>query len=174
MAEFKKSGGFRKNNHGGGGGFKPRGDRPSFGHKGGFGGGSQGGERPQLFDATCATCGKSCQVPFKPNGMKPVFCRDCFGDKRDTPRNDSFRSERNDRNDAPRYSDRNPAPRREEAPRASANDAQIESLKRQIDAVHNKLDVVIEMMKALQMPAPVVVVSEPVKKAAKPKAPKKK
>jgi CxxC-x17-CxxC domain-containing protein len=35
-------------------------------------------DRPQLHQATCATCGKSCEVPFKPTGSKPVYCRDCF------------------------------------------------------------------------------------------------
>jgi CxxC-x17-CxxC domain-containing protein len=41
------------------------------------GGGDRGGDR-QLFDATCAACGVSTQVPFKPSGAKPVYCRDCF------------------------------------------------------------------------------------------------
>lgn len=35
-------------------------------------------ERPVLHDATCSQCGAACQVPFKPNGKKPVMCRDCF------------------------------------------------------------------------------------------------
>ena len=50
--------------------------RPSYGG-GGFGG---GGQRPQreLHDATCASCGISTQVPFKPTGERPVYCRDCF------------------------------------------------------------------------------------------------
>ena len=26
-------------------------------------------------------CQKSCQVPFKPTGEKPVYCSDCFGNK---------------------------------------------------------------------------------------------
>lgn len=34
--------------------------------------------RPQLHDATCAECGNECQVPFKPNGKKPVLCGNCF------------------------------------------------------------------------------------------------
>jgi len=37
-----------------------------------------GNDRPQLYQATCANCGKACEVPFKPNGSKPVLCRDCF------------------------------------------------------------------------------------------------
>lgn len=32
----------------------------------------------QLYPATCAQCGDACEVPFKPNNKKPVFCRACF------------------------------------------------------------------------------------------------
>lgn len=32
----------------------------------------------QLFTTTCSNCGVETQVPFKPNGTKPVYCRDCF------------------------------------------------------------------------------------------------
>lgn len=50
--------------------------------KGGFSGGNKFGgprdERPDMHMATCSECGVSCEVPFKPNGRKPVFCRDCF------------------------------------------------------------------------------------------------
>jgi CxxC-x17-CxxC domain-containing protein len=33
----------------------------------------------QKFDAICSNCGKKCQVPFRPDGTKPVYCKDCFG-----------------------------------------------------------------------------------------------
>ena len=37
-------------------------------------------DRPlQMHQATCVSCRKFCEVPFKPNGKKPVYCRDCFG-----------------------------------------------------------------------------------------------
>jgi len=39
------------------------------------------GRRPdarELFTATCARCGRDAQVPFRPNGSKPVYCSDCF------------------------------------------------------------------------------------------------
>ena len=26
----------------------------------------------------CSNCKKECQVPFKPIGTRPVFCKDCF------------------------------------------------------------------------------------------------
>lgn len=62
---------------GGGGG----GGRGYGGGGGGYGGGGGGGPK-QLFDATCAECGKQTQVPFKPSGNRPVYCRDCFKSRR--------------------------------------------------------------------------------------------
>jgi len=36
-------------------------------------------DKPQMMHKTiCSNCGKECEVPFKPNGSKPVFCRECF------------------------------------------------------------------------------------------------
>lgn len=32
----------------------------------------------ELFDVVCAQCGVNTQVPFKPRGDRPVFCRDCY------------------------------------------------------------------------------------------------
>ncbi len=51
--------------------------------KGAMGGGEGGGfadRRPprQMFDATCASCGKEAKVPFEPRGDRPVYCSDCF------------------------------------------------------------------------------------------------
>ena len=40
-------------------------------------GGDRGADR-QMFKTTCSNCGKECEVPFKPTGSKPVYCRDCF------------------------------------------------------------------------------------------------
>ncbi len=44
---------------------------------GGGGGGGYGGDR-QMYDATCASCGSACQVPFLPSQDRPVYCSDCF------------------------------------------------------------------------------------------------
>jgi CxxC-x17-CxxC domain-containing protein len=45
----------------------------------GNGGGSSYARGPrELFDATCARCGKETQVPFRPTGARPVYCSDCF------------------------------------------------------------------------------------------------
>ncbi|HEY9720618.1 MAG TPA: CxxC-x17-CxxC domain-containing protein [Oscillatoriaceae cyanobacterium] len=38
------------------------------------------GSRPQreMHDVICAGCGVQTQVPFKPSGDRPVYCRNCF------------------------------------------------------------------------------------------------
>jgi CxxC-x17-CxxC domain-containing protein len=50
------------------------------------GGYSAGGgyDRPQrqMFDTVCSECGKETQVPFQPRGDKPVYCSDCFAERR--------------------------------------------------------------------------------------------
>ena len=38
--------------------------------------------RATLYPATCASCGKETQVPFLPRGDRPVYCRECFGQRR--------------------------------------------------------------------------------------------
>lgn len=43
-----------------------------------FGKSRFGSDQKQLYKATCANCGNTCEVPFKPNGSKPVLCKDCF------------------------------------------------------------------------------------------------
>ena len=44
---------------------------------------ARAGETFQKFDAVCSNCGKACQVPFRPDGVKPVYCKDCFGAPRE-------------------------------------------------------------------------------------------
>jgi len=57
-----------RNNRFGGGGRRDGGGRGRFGDR-----------RPrEMHKTTCADCGNECEVPFKPNGEKPVYCNDCF------------------------------------------------------------------------------------------------
>lgn len=43
----------------------------------------EGGFGPrEMHKATCAECGKECEVPFKPSGDRPVYCQDCYKAKR--------------------------------------------------------------------------------------------
>ncbi len=64
----RKSGGFR--------------GKSGFGDRGGFGkpprGGGRDFERPMMHKAVCSDCGHDCEVPFRPNGAKPVLCSACF------------------------------------------------------------------------------------------------
>jgi len=36
----------------------------------------------EMFEAVCADCGRTCQVPFQPRGDRPVYCSDCFSSQR--------------------------------------------------------------------------------------------
>ena len=81
--------------------FKPDGTRPvycqdcfqkrkparSFGFGGGGGGGRGGGRggggggqgrSREMHSVICAECGMETEVPFKPDGSRPVYCRDCY------------------------------------------------------------------------------------------------
>ena len=32
----------------------------------------------QMYEAVCSKCGAETQLPFKPNGERPVYCSECF------------------------------------------------------------------------------------------------
>ena len=36
----------------------------------------------QMFSAVCADCGKECKVPFEPHDDRPVYCSECFQNRR--------------------------------------------------------------------------------------------
>lgn len=154
MAPFNKTRKFGKPSFGPGPkkfGSGPRkfgaGPRPSGGPKR-FGGGGgyrrpEGGdfERPrfdkQLFQATCASCGNSCEVPFRPSGEKPVYCRDCFRKQEgDGPARAPFR-----RDDAPRPL--RPAFRR---PDAMAGPSRNPDLEKELERINVKLDRIIRAL----------------------------
>jgi len=46
--------------------------------------GNQQFERPvrEMHKVTCSECGQEADVPFKPDGERPVYCRDCFSKKK--------------------------------------------------------------------------------------------
>ncbi|WP_409967893.1 zinc-ribbon domain containing protein [Bengtsoniella intestinalis] len=43
--------------------------------------GNAGGQQRQMFEAVCAECGTTCQVPFQPRNDRPVYCSDCFSNR---------------------------------------------------------------------------------------------
>ena len=41
------------------------------------------GYRERFFTrAICAECNKECEVPFKPSGDRPVYCNECFAERK--------------------------------------------------------------------------------------------
>ncbi|MBD3303997.1 DNA-directed RNA polymerase [Candidatus Woesearchaeota archaeon] len=83
---MREDGGFRGKREGG------------FGRRreGGFGRGDRGGFRGdrgprEEHEVTCAECGKKCKVPFKPKGDRPVYCQECYRNKKpQRPRRDRY------------------------------------------------------------------------------------
>lgn len=92
----------------------------------------------EMHQAKCSNCSKPCEVPFKPNGKKPVFCKDCFSRDGDRPA-------------APSYQKKEYGPARESRPYAApAPDRRIDDLTRQLANVEAKLDTLLQ----LAQPAP--------------------
>lgn len=117
------------------------GDRGFGGNRvGSFGSNRNGGGRPTMHKVDCSECGNVAEVPFRPTGDKPVFCNNCFGGKRESEskRFDSRFDKKPIGNPGPSYS-KNVV--------ESKPDPRISEMKMQIDALHSKMDRVIEMMK---------------------------
>lgn len=57
-----------------GGGLNKRNDRGGGDRRGRDGGRGE----VAMHDAICNECHKPCQVPFRPTGDKPVYCKECF------------------------------------------------------------------------------------------------
>jgi CxxC-x17-CxxC domain-containing protein len=164
-------------------GGRPRSDanygpkKKSFDKKPGFRGGDRrndrGGDR-ELFKTTCTTCGKPCEVPFRPDGSKPVLCRDCFAQNQPADRSD-FRSPR----DFNRGGDRNfRKPERDFGARKAPepDTTNYVALTKQVAALEAKLDEVLNLLKITETSkeSEIVGESEAPAAAATPKKPAKK
>jgi CxxC-x17-CxxC domain-containing protein len=119
--------------------------RPSFGGGHGFGGGFKGGFKggagkgfgpKEMFQATCASCGKSCEVPFRPNGKKPVYCTECFAKNGGPSASSSSQSSFASRGSSDRSSSYN-------KPECNCGSS---DLKRQIEAINVKLDKIMQLV----------------------------
>ncbi len=116
-----------------------------------FGGrdyGDRNFDGPEMFQTVCDGCGDECEVPFKPNGRKPVYCRSCFKkeegfEERGFDRRDNDRGNRRDF-DRPRYEEK---PRfekpRYEKPQGGEN------YKAQLDMLNFKLDMIIKTLQKM-------------------------
>ena len=47
-------------------------------------------QQREMHDITCADCGTTTQVPFKPDGERPVYCKDCYRKHRPQRSNDRY------------------------------------------------------------------------------------
>ena len=142
MNDFKRNDRFGGNKRMGGG----FGGRPSFG-----GGRPQG----QMHQATCAQCGKTCEVPFRPDGSRPIYCRDCFGGKPSASPRDFQR---------PQFKAPVPIQVRPQAP-----DPRIDTIQKQLAKIESKLDQILVGMAVAKAQATVKPVVAKKKKSAKKK-----
>lgn len=133
MADFKKrSFGNRDSGRSSRGGSGRSRDGESRGESRGFGRDNRSGgssEYKQSFRVTCDKCAKSCEVPFKPTGNKPVYCSDCF---------------RKNEKKSTKYDDFNEFDRIEKtkSPSNQSNDL----LLKRLDAIEEKIDKILESL----------------------------
>ena len=118
-------------------------DRNNNSNGGRFGrrdfGGDRNRERPQMHEAVCSSCGKTCQLPFRPSGDRPVYCSDCFVKTNGAEPRRNF--DRNDRRDD-RGGNRPPF-------RKFDNDTSGKSLRKlQFEALDAKLDKILALLSA--------------------------
>lgn len=126
MKPFKRDGRFSSGKKFGGG--------KRFGGKGpanrGFGGNDFA--KPNLFKTTCAACGAPCEVPFRPNGSKPVLCNSCF-------KKGGAGSRGRDYGEKPRFS---------RGPAAGGQDAS--QLEARLSAIETKLDRILREIEGMK------------------------
>lgn len=182
MAHFGKGGGDRRfggESRGGNSGFGAREygrphDSGGFAKKGWDD--RSGGDRRERGDitmhtATCSNCHKNCEVPFKPNGSKPVYCKDCFGAMKGNGSPDGDRRDRKDFG-----GDREARPTRPAFESTKGNDESkkhFETLTVKIDALTRSVDMLVKALHAphthehaSEVTAPVAKSVAPAKKAA--------
>lgn len=106
-------------------------DKPRFGgERGGF----RDGGKPMMHEAVCSECGDRCQVPFRPNGRKPIFCSKCFEKQGNGGSERSFDRPRFDREDRGGFG------------KDKSNDVLVANLKAQLDEVNSKLDKILRTL----------------------------
>jgi CxxC-x17-CxxC domain-containing protein len=111
----------------------------------------------ELFDTTCANCGTATKVPFRPNGTKPVYCRDCFKPE------ESRAPQRFERRD---YADKRAfAPQRDNG---------MSEVKRELERMNGTLDKIAAMLEKSGRETALAKELEPYRGPAKAKKPAKK
>ena len=138
-----------------------------------FGGNDRGFQKREMtmHRATCSACGKICEVPFRPTGEKPVYCKECFterGGGSDRPDRPSFdRAPRKSFDN--RFEPRHDAPRSE--PRAENRSEGNNDIKKQFEYVNSRLDKLTNLVERMVSASAPVAPTAPVKKAVTVKSP---
>ena len=150
---FKNSGGFGGRQKFGGGGDRTGNGGGKFGggQSRGFKGGDRDREQSEMFSAVCSTCGRNCEVPFRPSNDKPVYCSACFGKKSQEMSRDfggDIRHASKERHDfkpdvRPSFKSQ-PARSEENVTTTSGN----EELKRQLTSLEGKVNRILDMLNA--------------------------
>lgn len=172
MGDFKPRGGSRFGDNRGGSKFGGGGGGGFRGGGGGFRGGRDDRDT-KMYQAVCAECQKSCEVPFRPTSDRPVYCRDCFAKRG----GGESRPQRGD------FENRNFSKPRFDGSQGSNQGGG--DVKRQLEIINSKLDKLVSLLGAkasAQAPAEskketlgqVVTKVVKVKKSASKKSAKKK
>lgn len=160
---FQRGGGFNKRPG-------PGGQRGGFGGPRRFDRNDRGGSG-ERFTATCADCGNTCEVPFRPNGKKPVYCTACFPKHQDEGRGERFERRESPRFERPQQSrfERRAAQfgPPTQRPAAPAADHRIDALARDVASLNAKLDALTELVRSLAPHKPASPSTAPVAKPAK-------
>ena len=98
-----------------------------FGARPGFGAHVSALRADEAHKTTCDGCHAPCEVPFVPNGKKPVYCRNCYKGKETTT---SFTGQPFSHSSAP------------------AKDEGLSDLKKQFSVLNTKLDRLIAVIEA--------------------------
>jgi len=127
MAQFGRGG---RSGGGNRGGFRA-------GEKRGFGGRDRDSRPVEMHEAICSNCNKRCEVPFRPTGERPVYCKDCFAGSA------APGSERFERHERRNFSGSAPS-------RAGGESgADTKELKRQLEGVNTRLERLISAVQTL-------------------------
>ncbi len=130
MGEFRQRG---RGNFGGGDSGRSGFPRKSFG-------GNRDRGPVTMHKVICDECDKECEVPFRPTDGKPVYCNDCFGDRRDSGNNrgqDRF----------PRKSFENNRPSRNDFSSGPVRGGD-DGIKKQLEALNLKLEQIVKILES--------------------------
>ena len=121
--------------------------------------------RPQMHSAICDSCGKNCEVPFRPTGEKPVYCSECFS------KNGGGESRRNyGRDDRGGRDDREDRGQRRSFNKFESGHGKNEH-EAHFEAINSKLDKILKLLSPAEQ-TPLLEAKEPKILAEKIEAPK--